>query len=447
MIQPKLFRHRHHFSFHMKTIYFVTFTILSLDLFPYICHASDEMFPPSRYIGLYDEYLGHQNGKLPDTNQTYTGVWSYIENATLLLDGEYTNGIPAGTWKEYSDGGIVRRQCEYSDNNAFTETVFWPNGTPRLKITGKCFWQPKSVHREIHSITRMDGSKQIEKFPEKRIAVSHYFKNNEYDELKFDKFHEAYMMFQNNEFRLHTFQQGLNSSEWEYDFIDGTVDWKNKTLEIQNPRPDFPYQISIGSGDVQCVYLATPWKSRDSFNMPKGNTALTREYSNSQNDSEYPVLYITERHRLADYGFTNLETGDFEEIPFQITVSGFYIPGMGWSDVLVESTGSFRYLLNNPVIINNAEEMLDYNIDTPLFSGAMLLCNYWGTNSRQLKKPHDSFHHEILITYQIFANYNINLPDKNLYNFKTGRSFKLKLKVISFDKYRDRLLFQSKSQK
>jgi Uncharacterized protein conserved in bacteria len=404
------------------------------------CFTNGNTFPPSRYIGFYDEYLGFQNGSLPKTNQIFSGTWTYSYNGILLLEGQYTNGIPIGIWKEYSDNNTIRRQCEYKENNSFTETVFWLNGAPRLKITGTCFWQPKNVRREIHSITRMDGSKQIGKFPEKRIAVCHYFKNNEYEGLNLDKFHEAYMMFYDNEFRFHSFQRSWNSSEWKYDFSDGTVDWENKTLQLQNPSLDFPYKMEMNKGNVQCISLSTPWGSFTSFDKPKGNAVWSPTDINSGNDSERPFMYITERHWLTDLEFTNAETGDSEKIPFQVVLSGFYMPGSGWSDVMLESAGMPYYTIDFPSLFDKFESHFSPDINKyPLPSGVALFYNYWGGNSDQLKKPHDSFNHEVSIVYDIFANFSVNLPDKNLQNIETGRSFKPEVKVISFDKYRDRL--------
>jgi hypothetical protein len=76
---------------------------------------------------------------------------------------------------------------------------------------------------------------------------------------------------------------------------------------------------------------------------------------NAGNGSGRPLMYVAERHWLTDLEFANAEAGDSEKIPFQVVLNGFYMPGLGWSDVMVESAGMSPYAIGFPSLFEKFE--------------------------------------------------------------------------------------------
>ncbi|MEA4862295.1 MAG: M56 family metallopeptidase [Victivallaceae bacterium] len=84
--------------------------------------------PPSNYVGIYQDV--RELGKLPDDkNGDYTGKWvrRFPGSLDIEMEGEYRNGIPCGTWKEYYPcGHQLRRQVEYREDGTAEYRSYYP---------------------------------------------------------------------------------------------------------------------------------------------------------------------------------------------------------------------------------------------------------------------------------------------------------------------------------
>ena len=381
------------------------------------CFGHEFFYPPSKFIGFYDEYLGFQNGQLLGEDHTFTGSWMWVKNGKTLLTGHYTDGIPSGEWKEFSDTEIIRRHCVYTNNGAFVETVYHPDGKPRLKITGTSFFQPERVYRQIDSIQRLDGNPQKTPFPEYRIAPCSSFTRSHYDESS-----EGYLTFQTNLFQFSVFQYDFDFSQWHCDVMTGTLDWEKQTIDFQQQPSPFLFTLSMNGGDLSSLHVA---RSTGVYfvDKPKGSAAWTRDDFDWRKDVQRPVLYVTERHTLTDMEFTNVDTGHREKIPFQIVVSGFYLPGHGWSDIHIEPAGPVSYSIPHKSLFAEYEK--------PFELGTTLYFDYWGNNNNQYNKPDDIFAQDISIMYGIVIGSN---PLEK--QFPWSRRLKTEYKTISMEKYR-----------
>jgi len=339
------------------------FTRIICGMFVFNCMANEINFPPSQYIGFYDEYLGFKNGQLPNGDQRFTGYWRVMEGKRILLEGQYSNGIPVGVWKEFSNDGIIRRQCVYGDNTAFTETVYYPDGKPRLKVTGLCLHQLDRVYRRIDSIQRMDTKPQDDLIPYNRMEFSSSLIRSRHDEYS-----ESYLMLSTNDFTFSMFQFDFDLSQWDRNIMIGTLDWQKNELLFQQQPPSFLYSLDIHPFGLDII--RTDKSAVYCVDMPQRNTS-SHDFFKVQQETKQSVLYITERHILSEMTFTNYTTGNTEKVPFQVIISGFYLPGKGWSDITVEPVGSLIYPLTHSSLFSNHEK--------PFPAGTILYLDYWGS--------------------------------------------------------------------
>lgn len=371
-----------------------------------LCGAADARFPPSRYVGIYDFYLGCENGQLPETTPQYTGVWTWSENGKVLLEGHYTDGIPSGEWREFSETGITRRECVYAQNNAFKEIVYYPDGTPRLEITGVCFYKPSRVRRQIDSIRRVDEKSQIGPFPKNRMAPCTSFIRSRHDEYS-----ENYLTLRSQAFQFSTFQHDLNTSQWRRDVLDGFLNWKDSAIHYSNDSQQFPHSLTL-YGDTPFLFVTLKDEDKYDF-IIVDDPYLTNKVDVIKNQ----VLYVSEFLSLADIEFSSETTGVKTKASLYVRMSGFYLPGAGWSDVIVEPAGVMSYPITEPSVFPNIDETIP--------AGAKLYFDYQ-SYGRQWQ-PKD------LTTYGAIITYMIYLGTGRLWLHKIGHG----TKDIDFKKYHE----------
>jgi len=383
--------------------------IICAGMFPFLCWAGEGLYPPSQYIGFYDEYLGVQNGCLPAGDQSFTGYWSWGKNGTTFLEGHYTNGIPSGVWNEFSCTGVKRRQCVYEKDNAFTETVYFPDGMPRLKVTGLCFYQARRVDRRIDSIKRMDEKPQAKSFPKIQMAPCSSLVrslNTEYS--------EDYLMVNADEYRFLTFQYDFNSSQWKRNMRAGVVNWKAESVCTHQPPPQFPYFLSVIPSTL-FLDITREKGGESSFQIVDKHLTTTKRDKGFMS-SNYPALYVSELHSLADVEFSCVTTGEKTQESFYIRVSGCYLPETGWSDVIVEPVGMRSHLIAEPSVFPDIDETIP--------AGTELYFDY--------KCYGRQYTEENPLEYYVFLDYNIFLGSGRLWLHKVVHGGK----YIPLEKYR-----------
>ncbi len=324
--------------------------------------------PPSRYIGFYDEYLGFQNGCIPEATPRYTGPWRLEHNGRVLLEGHYTNGYPSGEWREFAGNDQVRRLCVYGENGAFEETAYFPDGKPRHVATGRCFYDHSRVMRQIHSLKRLNANlgkylcepEQTEKFPDVRLfpcfsgfigengkRYEYHFgitawKNwpranrpgNDYllrvfqqdaDTLRFWAFLRGGTLYRNDdmpESYLHTtapffsdvfFTMNPKHAQHPSDF---EINVKLTTVTRNEPPPNSSYPVTLSRSVRECLFYA------DKKFLGDGSTSPNRLKQPPE------IIYPASRRiALITTKSIHLETGVEETFPFHLVCNGYYIPG------------------------------------------------------------------------------------------------------------------------
>ena len=127
-------------------------TLLVCCFFSLIAFADEfeKGFPPARYIGLYNEYLGFKNGNLPNNSiSNYTGEWRIRKgnNSFSCIDGYYKAGKPIGVWKEYYESGILAMQYSYDESRYFCN-LYYPDGNSQIFSEGTIEYKNNEL---IHS--------------------------------------------------------------------------------------------------------------------------------------------------------------------------------------------------------------------------------------------------------------------------------------------------------
>ena len=360
----------------------------------------DAMFPPSRYIGLYDEYLGVLNGALPETTPRYTGPWKWEQDGRVLIEGTYTDGIPSGEWREFSGNGVLRRLCVYAADGAYEETSFYADGQPRLLSTGRIFFNPAKVVRRVHSMKRMKdktlslfrGSmgEQTLDFPRIRFFPSFsgfaMLRNGVGDagdaaDACFEYHVEvtgtnivSNMGWTGNTYALRVFyQDGKDAPFWPH-AQTGVLDWENNTAQsFGHTLGPFFYDLSFerdvsgkDKGWKDAAGIGLKITTLDRHESPARPVAFERlEHDvwfypkKAQLGGAAPAMHwlaqppdmiqaSVKRHLLASPKIINLETNEEYELPFHVVASGYYIPGEGWTDVSVEPVGNAVYEIPHP---------------------------------------------------------------------------------------------------
>ncbi len=113
---------------------------------------STSIYPPSKYIGLYENYNGYRNGSLPN-HSDYTGIW---ENSNGRVTGYYRNGIPYGVWRSYYRNSILGSLMIYFDDGHYQRTDYYPDGLPRMASKGEYNFSGNVFSSSMHSVEFWD---------------------------------------------------------------------------------------------------------------------------------------------------------------------------------------------------------------------------------------------------------------------------------------------------
>ncbi|MEA4863010.1 MAG: toxin-antitoxin system YwqK family antitoxin [Victivallaceae bacterium] len=86
--------------------------------------------PPSQYVGI-GNYSSLSYGDPPPENSTYTGYWRgfHDDSRIMSIEGNYKDGIPIGTWREYYENGNVKTVIIYDGAGRYEETGYYPDGS------------------------------------------------------------------------------------------------------------------------------------------------------------------------------------------------------------------------------------------------------------------------------------------------------------------------------
>ena len=108
----------------------ISFAFLGLLLFT---SCSTSLYPPSKYIGLFDWYNGYKNGELPNDQKFYTGKWQvkYPNSSNVNITGFYKNGLPDGIWNSYYFFGNIHLTAVYIEGQQKQFISYYPDGIPQ----------------------------------------------------------------------------------------------------------------------------------------------------------------------------------------------------------------------------------------------------------------------------------------------------------------------------
>ena len=99
--------------------------------------CSDRNMPPSKFVGVFDVYNGHVNGKIPAGTDSYTGPWRQEYTGGRVLEGMYKDGVPTGVWVMSRPGGIPEIVETYASDNTWRKTQYFPDGQVRSVQDGR----------------------------------------------------------------------------------------------------------------------------------------------------------------------------------------------------------------------------------------------------------------------------------------------------------------------
>ncbi len=163
----------------MKNSMLLNVVVLSVAaLFFAACQSG--VYPPSNYIGIFDQYNGYENGKLPGKEKSYSGAWRHTLLSGETIEGQYENGIPTGVWQSALENGVVTKKVVYRKNGTYDSFSYYPDGEPQSVEMGTYAFRDGAYKRktEAYTVATGSGTNQSDKPWTSRLRGAPIFKND-----------------------------------------------------------------------------------------------------------------------------------------------------------------------------------------------------------------------------------------------------------------------------